>query len=151
MPEAIAFGVDLPASRRAGRLRAAARVLTLVAAGACGTAALLAPSPMRVAAALASIGAFALASLPGSAAAARRLAVDADGTISTGSGDADEPAVVRYCSRHLVCLGTSGGGLVAVWPDSMSATHWRRLLVACRWRRRPRGDGGQAAAELRTK
>ena len=150
MPEATAFGVDLPASRRAGRLRAAAWVLTLVAAAACGTAALLAPSPMRVAVALACIGAFVLASLPGARAAARRLAVDADGTIHTGSGDADQPAVVRYCGRHLVCLGTPGG-LVAVWPDSMSATHWRRLLVACRWRRRPPGDGGRAAAELRTK
>ena len=150
MPEAVAFGIDLPASRRAGRLRAAARVLTLVAAVACGTAALLAPSPMRVAAALASIGAFALACLPASRAAARRLAVDAEGAIRAGNGDADEPAAVRYCSRHLVCLGTSGG-LIAVWPDSMSATHWRRLLVACRWQRRPSGDGGQAASELRTK
>jgi hypothetical protein len=150
VPEATAFGVDLPASRRAGRLRAAARVLTLVAAGACGTAALLAPSPMRVAAALASIGAFVLASWPASRAAARRLAVDADGTIRTGIAAADEPAVVRYCGRHLVCLGTPGG-LVAVWPDSMSAANWRRLLVACRWRRRTPGDGGQAASELRTK
>jgi len=150
VPEANAFGVDLPASRRAGRLRAAARALTLVAAVACGTAALLAPSPMRIAAALVSIGAFVLASLPRGRAAVRRLAVDADGTIRTGSGDAVEPALVRYCGRHLVCLGTPGG-LVAVWPDSMSATHWRRLLVACRWRRLPPGDGGQAASELRTK
>ena len=150
MPEATAFSIDLPASRRAGRLRAAARLLTLAAAVACGLAALLAPSTFRIGAALASVVAVVLAFLPGPAAAARRLAVDADGTIRAGADRADLPAVVRYFGRHLVCLETAGR-LLAVWPDSMTRADWRRLMVACRWQRRLPADGRQTPSGLRTK
>jgi hypothetical protein len=150
VPEATAFRVDLPASRTARRIRAAARWLTLAVAVACGLAALLAPSSPRIGAALASIGAVVLSFVGGRRAIARRLAVDAEGQISAGGDGAEQPTAVRYCGRHLVCLQTPGG-LLAVWPDSMSPSHWRRLLVACRWQRGRPADGRQAPSGLRTK
>jgi hypothetical protein len=150
VPEAIAFRVELLASRRAGGLRTAARLLTLAAAAACALAALLAPSPLRIAATLASVGAVVVAFCPGRAATARRLAIDADGAISAGGDGADGPAAVRYFGRHLVCLETPRG-LLAVLPDAMSPSDWRRLLVACRWQHRPSRDGREALSGLRTK
>jgi hypothetical protein len=148
VPEASSFRVDLPASRRAGQLRAAARLVTVAAAAACAVAALLAPSAARIVAALAAGGATLLTFAPGRSTAGRTLAVDADGRI--GVDGAEQAAVVRYCGRHLVCLGTSGG-LLAIWPDSMSRANWRRLLVACRWQSRPPGHGRQMPSGLRTK
>ena len=140
--------VELAASHRARRLRAAARMLTVAAAVACALAALLAPSPLRVAATLASIAAAALSFRPGRGAAVRQLSIRGDGSVSAGDGD--RPTAVRYCGRHLVCLQTPDR-LIAVWPDAMSATDWRRLLVACRWQRRPGVDGRATASGLRTK
>ena len=151
MPEAASFRVDLPASRRAGQLRAAARLVTVAAAVACAVAALLAPSAPRIVAALASVGATLLAFVPIRSTAARTLAVDADGRIGVdGDGAGQEAAVVRYCGRHLVCLGTSAG-LLAVWPDSMSRANWRRLLVACRWQSRQPVHDRRIPSGLRTK
>jgi hypothetical protein len=150
VPEAASFRVDLLASRRAGRLRAVARLLTVAAVVTCGLAALLAPSALRVGAMLASLGVLLFAFRPGRAAAGGRLTVEADGTVRAGIADADDVAVVRYCARHLVCLQTTGG-LLAVWPDSLSHTQWRRLLVACRWQHRRSADGRQTLSGLRTK
>jgi len=150
VPENLGFRVDLQASRRAGRVRAFARLLTLAAAVACGAATALAPSPARIAAALAAGGAAAFAFGPRRFARVRRLAVDGAGAVSMAAGDADHPAVIRYFGRHLVCLETPGG-LHAVWADSMSPSHWRRLLVACRWQRRQPDAGAGLPAGPRTK
>jgi len=151
VPESAAIRVDLLASRLACRIRAVGRLLTLATAAACGTAALLEPSPAAIAAAAAALGALAVSFASGRGSAAGwRIEVDADGTFRAGNGAADRPAAVRYFGRHFVCLGTADG-LLAVWPDSMSRTDWRRLVVACRWQRPPSGDGGQVASGLRTK
>jgi hypothetical protein len=131
-------------------LLAVGRLLTMTAAAACGLGALLVPSPLRVAATLASIGALVLAFCPGRALAARQLALDADGTIRIGVGESDVPAAVRYFGRYFVCLRTPSG-LLTVWPDSMSSASWRRLLVACRWQRWQPGDGREAPSGSRTK
>jgi len=146
VPEAAAFRVELLASHRAQRLRAAARSLTIAAAVACTLAALLAPSPLSIAATLASIGAAVLSFRPGRDAAVRPLAIRADGKVGAG----DQPAAVRYCGRQLVCL-QAPGRLLAVWPEVVSATDWRRLLVACRWQRRPGADDRATVSGLRTK
>jgi hypothetical protein len=150
VPETLGFRVDLQPSRRAGRVRAFARLLTLLAAVACGAAAALEPSPARIAAVLAAGGASVLAFRRGRPARPLGLAVDVAGTVSIAADDADHPAVVRYFGRHLVCLETPGG-LHAVWPDSMSLSHWRRLLVACRWQRRQPDAGAGLPAGPRTK
>jgi hypothetical protein len=150
VPEAATFRVDLHGSRRAGVCRAAARLVTTLAAAACVLAVALAPSPLRLGAALASVGALLLALLAGRAPAARRLLIGADGTISVHTGGEDRPAAVRYAGRHLICLATADR-LLAVWPDSVSATDWRRLLVACRWQRRPSGAFEAFRSGLRTK
>ncbi len=150
MPEAATLRVELHGSRRADACRTAARLVTAVAVAACGVAVVLAPSPLRLGAALASAGALLFALRGARAPAARRLAVGADGTISVDAGGEDRPAVVRYVGRHLICLATAQRRL-AVWPDSMSAADWRRLLVACRWQRRTSGTGGAFRSGLRTK
>lgn len=150
MPEAATFRVELRRSRRAGVCRTAARLATAAATAACLVAVALAPSPMRLGAALASAGALLLALLAGRAPAARRLAIGADGTISVHADGEERPAAVRYAGRHLVCLATANR-LLAVWPDSVSATDWRRLLVACRWQRRPPGALEAFRSGLRTK
>jgi len=150
VPEAAAFRVELLASRRAAHVRAAARWLTAAAAAACVLAFVLAPSLLRGAAAAASAAALLLVLRPARAPTPKRLAVDGDGTIRVGAGADDQLAAVRYVSRHLVCLATPLETL-AVWPDSVSSTHWRRLLVACRWQRRRAGDGTEPPSGLRTK
>lgn len=150
MPEAAAFRVDLLTSRRARRVLALARTLTAGAVVAGLWALLLAPSAPRALAAGLSIAVLALALRPAGPAAARRLAVDADGTIRAGTGDADEAAVVRYSGRHFVCL-EAGGRLLAVWPDALGPAHWRRLQVACRWQRPLPGAGTPGSSGLRTK
>lgn len=132
--------VDLIASPRAGRVGAAARLLTAGAACACAAALLLAPSPLRAAATAASAAALALAVCPRRASAARQLVIGRDGAIRACSDDAVEAATVRYFGPRFVCLQTKRGAL-AVWPDSMAAADWRRLLVACRWHRPPGADG----------
>jgi hypothetical protein len=131
-------------------LRTVARLLTVAAGAACVLAVVLAPSALRLAATLASIGVLALAFRPGRASAPRQLAVDASGTVRIRAGDSEQAAAVRYVGRHLVCL-TTPGGLLAVWPDSMPSADWRRLLVACRWQRRQPGDGTEPPSGLRTK
>jgi hypothetical protein len=149
VPEVTAFCVDLVASRRAGRLFAAARLLTGAALVATIWASVRLPTMPRLLAALAAIGASALAFRPRQA-AARTLAVGADGAIRSGPGESAETAAVRYAGRHFICLETAGG-LIGVWPDSLSPDHWRRLSVACRWQHRPPADGTQASSGLRTK
>ncbi len=148
MPDAADFRIDLLASQRAGSVRAAARLLTAAAAFACAAALLLAPSPLRAAATLASVAA--LAFCPGRAPSARQLVIGIDGAIRAGGDDEVETAAVRYFGPRFVCLQTPRGAL-AVWPDSMTATGWRRLLVACRWQRPPEPIGAVAAAGSRTK
>ena len=150
MPEVAAFRADLLASRRAGRVRAMAQALTAAAAAACMLALLLAPSPLRLAATLGSVGVLVLAFCPGRRSVSRQLAVGSDGAIRACSGDADEAAGVRYFSPHFVCLRAPRGPLL-VWPDSLAATDWRRLLVACRWQHRREGEDSGAQRGPRTK
>jgi len=151
VPEATAFRTELPASRRAGSLRALAQALSGAAAVACLLAFQLAPSPLRLAAALASAAALVLALRPSpTSALPPRIGVDAGGAVQVRTGDADEAAAVGYCAPHYICLQTRRGPL-PVWPDSIAAADWRRLLVACRWSRRQDGDGRPAPADRRTK
>jgi hypothetical protein len=150
VPEATSYRIDLLGSRRAARLAALARLLTVAAALACCSAALLAPSPLRLAAALAASGAAAYALRPRRAAPAGQLAVAADGTILAGGEGARRAATVRYFGRHFVCLGTADG-LLPLWPDAMSPAQWRRLQVACRWPRPQAADGGRPRSGSRTK
>jgi len=149
VPEAAAFRIDLRASSRARRIRRLAQALTAIAAAACALAFVLAPSTPRFAAALASTLALLLAFRPGRELARLRLGVDAEGAVLAGSGESEEIAAVQYGSPSYVCLKTRRGRL-AVWPDSLPAGAWRRLLVACRWTRRRHG-GGAPSAVSRTK
>jgi len=126
-----------------------AQALTVVAAVACALAFVLAPSTPRFVAVLASTLALLLALRPGREPPQPRLGVDAEGAVVAGNGESEEAAIVQYSSPAYVCLMTRGGRL-ALWPDSLPATEWRRLLVACRWRRQREG-GGVAAAGSRTK
>jgi hypothetical protein len=52
------------------------------------------------------------------------------------------PVTVRYATPGFICLG-SPRGLLTIWPDSMSASEWRRLVVSCRWHR---AQGSKSAA-----
>ena len=149
MPEAAAFRVDLRVSHRAKRIRRVAQALTVVTAVACALAFVLAPSTPRFVAVLASTLALLLALRPGREPSQPRLGVDAEGAVVAGNGESEEVAVVQYSSPAYVCLMTRGGRL-ALWPDSLPASAWRRLLVACRWRRQREG-GGVPAAGSRTK
>jgi len=105
----------------------------------CGLAALLAPSSPRIGAALASIGAVVLSFVGGRG---RPRA----GLPSTPRGRSAPEAMARAADGRsilrpaLVCLQTPGG-LLAVWPDSMSPSHWRRLL----WRAAGSAAGRQMA------
>jgi hypothetical protein len=144
VPEAAALRIDLLASRRARRVRALARALTAVAAAGCIVAALLAPSSLRIGAALASAGAFVLRARRSAA----RLAIGADGAIRDDTAAADGAATVLYCGSSFVCLQTARGPL-ALWRDSMAAAAWRRLAVACRWPHRR--EGAVSLADPRTK
>jgi hypothetical protein len=149
VPEAAALRIDLLASRRARRVRALARALTAVAAAGCIVAALLAPSSLRIGAALASAGAFVLTRRGGRARrSAARLAIGADGAIRDDTAAADGAATVLYCGSSFVCLQTARGPL-ALWRDSMAAAAWRRLAVACRWPHRR--EGAVSLADPRTK
>ena len=126
-----------------------AQALTVTAAAACALAFVLAPSTPRFAAALASTLVLLLAFRPGHERSQPRLGVDAEGAVVAGTGESEEVAVVQYSSPAYVCLMTRGGRL-ALWPDSLPASAWRRLLVACRWRHQREG-GGVPAAGSRTK
>ncbi len=149
MPEAVALRVDLLASRRARRVRALAQALTAAAAAACVLAAVLAPSSLRIAAALASSGAFVLTLRQGHGRrSAVQLAIGADGTIRDDADTVDDAATVRYCDPNFVCLQTARGPL-ALWRDSMAAAAWRRLAVACRWPHQR--EGAVPLADRRTK
>jgi hypothetical protein len=149
VPEAAAFRIDLLASRRARRIRTLAQAVTAIAAAACALAFVLAPSTLRSIAALASAGALLLAFRAGHEPPRPRVGVDAEGSVLAGTDETEEVAIVQYSSPAYVCLATRRGRL-AVWPDSLPATAWRRLLVACRWTRRREG-GGAPAAGSRTK
>jgi len=126
-----------------------AQALTAMAAAACALAFVLAPSTLRFIAVLASTGALVLALRAGHEPHRPRVGVDAEGGVLAGTCETEEAASVQYSSPAYVCLATSRGRL-AVWPDSLPATAWRRLLVACRWTRR-RDGGGAPAAGSRTK
>jgi len=126
-----------------------AQALTVTAAAACALAFVLAPSTPRFAAALASTLVLLLAFRPGHQRSQPRLGVDAEGAVVAGTGESEEVAVVQYSSPAYVCLMTRGGRL-ALWPDALPATAWRRLLVACRWRRQPDGASAPPAGS-RTK
>jgi hypothetical protein len=126
------FRVDLLPSRRARQVGRVAIALTAVATAGCLAAVALAPSGTRVAVALAAMLVLGLAARRISASRAGTLAVDPDGTLRVDCGDGIRSAKVGYCGAALICLRTPDG-LVAIWPDAMPATHWRRLLVACRW------------------
>jgi len=143
----LAFRTGLAPSRRGRSLRRIAQCLTVAAAAACLAALLLEPSGGRLAAALASIMALAIASLPGRAAPATGLVVAADGTIRVEEGEESRSAIVGYCSEQLICL-LAAGRHHAVWPDGLSGAGWRRLLIACRW---PRAPGQEPHATVRTK
>jgi hypothetical protein len=149
VPEAAAFRVDLRASHRARRIRRLAQALTVIAAAACALAFVLVPSTPRFVAALASTLAMLLAFRPGREPSQPRLGVDAEGAVVAGTGESEEVAVVQFSSPAYVCLMTRSGRL-ALWPDSLPATAWRRLLVACRWGRQREG-GGVPTAGSRTK
>jgi hypothetical protein len=132
VPEVAAFRCDLQASRRASSVAALARVLTAVAAAACVLAVALAPTALRGLAALTSVGAFLYSFRPRRMPTPRQLSVDNDGLVRARVDDADVSVTVQYCGPRFVSLGSPLGSL-SVWPDSLAASHWRRLLVACRW------------------
>jgi hypothetical protein len=130
-------------------VRTLAQALTAIAAAACVLAAVLAPSFLRTAAALAASGAFALTLRRQRAPVSRaQLSIGTDGAIRDRTDAADGAATVRYCDPNFVCLQTARGPL-ALWRDSMTAAAWRRLAVACRWPRRR--EGIVPAADPRTK
>jgi len=150
VPEAASIRLDPGASRCERRLRALARALTAATVAACLAGALMAPSALRVTAALAAAGALAIAVRPPRASLPPRLSVDRDGVVQLAGAAADEAAAVVYCGAGLVCLRTQAGRL-PIWPDSLSADSWRRLLVACRWPRRTDGAATRTARRSRTK
>ena len=130
-------------------MRTLAQGLTAVAAAACILAAVLAPSFLRIAAALASSGVFALTLRRERAQrSASQLAIGADGAIRDCTDAADGSATVRYCDPNFVCLQTAKGPL-ALWRDSMAPVAWRRLAVACRWPHRR--EGVAPSSDPRTK
>jgi len=150
VPESAALRIDLSASRRAGVAAAFAQTLSAATAAACALAVLLAPSPLRIAAAVASAMALLLSLRVRRRSASIRVGVDADGELRAGAGGAGGTATVRYCAPEYVCLQT-GRELLPVWPDSMPAADWRRLLVGCRWSRGRDRNGGGTPAGARTK
>jgi hypothetical protein len=139
----LSFETGLAPSRRARRMRAIALALTGVAAAACLLAFLLAPSGARLAAVLASIALPGAAALRKPATPASRLAVTADGSIRIEAGGEIQSAAVGYCGGELICL-KAAGKRYAVWPDALTGSDWRRLLVACRWPHAP--DGASCSA-----
>jgi hypothetical protein len=150
VPESAAFLVEVAPSPRARRARMLAVVLTAAACCACLAALLLAPSVARAAALLVSLVALGLSFRPGQNGPARRLRMASDGTLTTAIEGEYEPATVRYCAPSYICLGGASGPL-SVWPESMPASAWRRLLVACRWTGGSDANGGRATAGPRTK
>lgn len=124
-----------------------AAALTAVAAAACVIALALSPSAPRAAAALAALSAAAFAATRPAASWAGRLGVDGDGTVHVDSEAGNQSATVGYCGTRFICLRVLTG-TVDVWPDAMNASEWRRLQVACRWRR---GKADLADGKARTK
>lgn len=148
VPEAAALQFDLAASRRAQRVRSVAQAGIAATVIACAAAFVQAPSLVRGAAALAAAVGLAGALRRQAVAPARRLGIAADGAVTVQDGNDSEAAATVYCGPHFICLCTAAGRL-PVWPDTMSASAWRRLAVACRW---PRGEGaGKRAVGTRTK
>lgn len=136
---ALSFRDDLLPSRRSRYMRRIALALTTAAAAACLVALLLAPSGVRLGAAFASIAALGAAALRRREAPATGLAVAADGTIRIDAGGESRSVVVGYCGEQLVCL-QAAGRRITVWPDALTESNWRRLLVACRWPHAPDQD-----------
>ena len=150
MPETAALRLEVHASRRARWLAVAARLVTALAFLGCLITLSLEPTLLRGAAALAAAAAIAWAWRPQRGPDLSQVSVDADGEIRGRVADVDAPATVQFCSAGLLCLRVAGRP-VAIWPDSLTAADWRRLLVCCRWPRGGSATGGRPPAVVRTK
>jgi hypothetical protein len=146
VPESAASWVELRPSQRARAVLVLAQALSAAAALACLLALLRAPGPLRLAVAVAAVVALALVLRRDLDRTAVRLAVDADGAVRVRFSGAAEQTVAtpRYTGPGFISLRVAGRSL-AVWPDAMGASAWRRLLVACRWP--ARNEGAPAAVE----
>jgi hypothetical protein len=128
--------IALRPSVRAGRLAAFGLLASGVSTLAAALSLLLAPTPGRGFAALACLGA-----CFGAFIIWRRRPIDttlrvtpeADIQLRAGQGDAVSMRPT-YVSRWLIVLADDQA-VVTVWPDRLAATEFRRLAVACRWRR----------------
>ncbi len=150
MPDTAALRLEVHASRRAGWLAVAARSVTALALLGCLAALSREPTLLRGAAALAAAAALAWTWRPQRGPDLSQVRVDPDGRIRARIADVDEAATVQFCSAGLLCL-RAAGRLVAIWPDSLTAADWRRLLVCCRWPRGGSSTGGRPPVTVRTK
>lgn len=148
MPEASSFRFELRPSRSESAARGLASGLTAAAAAACLAAAFLDPSPSRLAAAFLACAAAVFVLCLRRDGRVRRVRLDGDATIAVASGETEQGAEVAYCSPHFLCLD-AGGRRVPVFADAVAPQAWRRLLVACRWTRRPAAADDGAAARTK--
>ncbi len=124
-------------SKRGRGLAALALLLTAAAFIAACLSELISPAPPRFAAAAATLTAFGLGlrqwRRPGPA---EQLRLTADARILARTDPASEPRPlsVHFVAPWLIVLGDSAS-VLPVWPDCLGADEFRRLAVACRWRR----------------
>lgn len=132
MPEARGLHCRPAVSRHERQVRQLAIALTAAAAAATLAALALSPTWPRAALAAGSLLALAYTVCLGRKTLLPTIIVGSDGQLRAERDGEEVPVVVRYCGARFISLRSPQGSL-ALWPDSLGAGQWRRLLVACRW------------------